>query len=157
MWHHFWLSPKNFTKTFYQNKLFVKLTQTYLKYGLSSYQATNFSTYWLNIKNTSSRFSKYYRRAIFENKLTNTLMSHRFRLASKKVYLATVTLLRYDTWFILFIQWYNPSRNLFFSKKNKFKSANKNLYYAPNVKLVTRVSYFLHLTVKRPANSFYQF
>ena len=157
LWHHCWLSPKNFTKTFYQNKLFVKLTQTYLKYGLSSCQTVNFKTYWLNTRKSNFNSSRYYRRAIFENKLTNELVNYRFRLASKKIYLATTTLLRYDSWFILFIQWYNPSYNLFLSKKNKNKNDSKYVYYLTNPKSVIRLSYFLNSTVKSSTSSIYCF
>ena len=111
-WHHFWYSDTCYSSYSQQDMLLKLLIDTYITYGSRVNTQLFWNSYWF--KTTRYTYSvnlqKYYRWASIINKLFHTVTNYRFRLTGEDLIRSRFNLLRFNSWVIINIFWFQPNK-----------------------------------------------
>ncbi len=121
-WYNFWYSDNRYSENLKQDSLFLKLLNIYLYYGISSSVNIFANFYWYSKNFKNLVFNSYTRLLTFKNPLLGTKSSYELRQKTESIYPMKVWLLRYNSWIIINLYWFQPLK-----KKNKnVRSKNKS-------------------------------
>jgi len=112
-WHHFWYSDSRYALNLQQDQVFTDLIQTYLTYGTVTHSAFFHSTFWYktSAKAATNDLKPYYRWAVTKGEEEHETMTARLRLASSETFQTRVSVLRFSSWFIVNLYWFQPDKD----------------------------------------------
>ena len=108
-WNHFWHSKKTFSKKLQQDTAILQLLTIFLKYGLKT--ATNYFGGYNSLINQPlpNHQHLYTRKVAFTNVEMGTEQMYNLRTKFSAFFSTTTTILRYNQWLIVLLQFYSPS------------------------------------------------
>ena len=122
-WQHFWYSKLKYNENPHRINLILKLLFLYLKFGLNLTKNIFFSTQWFLPSEKNKNTQHYYRWSFFYNNLSGGYTRHRFRIQSDTVYKTRASVLMYNNWLVVIIQWFEPDKYLR-NRVTKLKQVN---------------------------------
>ena len=162
-WHHFWYSDTRYAAYVQQDALVQLLIETYLTYGSNIKTTLFWSPYWLKttVYSKTTYFIKYYRWASIVNKVFYTSTNYRFRLLGEQLIKARFSLLRFNSWIVINLFWFQPNKahkrqllmpNLYSSLQTK----SEQLFVNNQVRRLRSILYYTQL-VATSARMLYDF
>lgn len=140
IWYKNWYTNSQYTKTLKIVYSFQKLITNYFKYGI--FYQNNFFRHFFWYKNTSSKKNQntptpgvknnlYFRKYYFSHQTLSIEHSYFIRLLTPEYFPLKVYTLKYNSWIIISVQWFKPSKkhtksNSFFLKKKHSIVMNSN-------------------------------
>ena len=115
-WNHYWYSDNKYHLFLQQDSLFLLLLKTYLKYGAETPMNFIKNLYWYkltNRQNTNPMKLNHRWYTVLEEELGYS-HSYIIRLETPEIFESQWTVLRFNKWIIITIQWFQPDK-----KKNK--------------------------------------
>ena len=129
MWNHYWYSDSSYSLNLGQDRVILDLTYTYLNYGTDHTYRLFWNNFWYK-SSPSPNFqvlSSYYRWIPLYSEILRTTSYYPFRVVSEERFETRVSVLRYNSWFILNLYWLQPDkvrrRKLRISKPYKYTAA----------------------------------
>lgn len=112
-WHNFWYSDTRYSMYAQQDELIQLLSETYLTYGSNVKTTLFWHPYWFKttIYKTTTYSLKYYRWASIVNKVFHTSTNYRFRLLGEQLIKARFSLLRFNSWVVINLFWFQPNKS----------------------------------------------
>jgi len=110
IWYNFWYSDNNYGKQVQQDRIFVKLLETYLTYGLENSQHRFSNKYWYRNKPKAVPVAAYYRYFIIDCLEVKFIIRLRLRCSMTDFYRMRVWILRYDRWLLINMYWFHPNK-----------------------------------------------
>jgi len=111
-WHHFWYSDVRYSLYVQQDKVIVDLVQLYIQYG--TVRSSVFSQKWFWYKTspqpTYLSIYRYYRWVTSEGRDPSESYTTSVRLAASEVFQTRVSVLRFDSWILINIYWFQPDK-----------------------------------------------
>ena len=111
-WQHYWYSDSCYALNVRQDKVFIDLVQTYVTYGSGTPVNTFWNKYWYKTQQPNKPHSPntYYKWITVTNQSTGELYQHRFRLEGEELFHTRVSILRFDSWILLNLYWFQPDK-----------------------------------------------
>lgn len=111
-WHNFWHSDSRYALMLQQDKAFTTLVQLYFKYGTVFASTFGHSTFWYKTgaKPSPLDLNYYYRWVTIKGTDQYESYTARLRLTSAESFQTRVSILRYDSWFIINLYWFQPDK-----------------------------------------------
>lgn len=111
-WHHFWYSDTHYSLYVQQDKIIADLIQLYLKYGTVHSSVFYRSFFWYKTSNKSrpNVLNYYYRWVTTEETEHAEAHTSRLRLESAEAFYTRVSVLRFDSWLIVNLYWFQPDK-----------------------------------------------
>lgn len=110
VWYNFWYSDTNYGQQVQQDRIFNRLLETYLTYGLETpYHKFNHS-YWYKKRSLTIPTATYYRHVTVARIEIRSATRFRLRCAMTDFYRMRVWVLRYDRWLIINMYWFHPNK-----------------------------------------------
>jgi hypothetical protein len=126
IWYNFWYSDTFYAAQVQQDRIFSKLLETYLAYGIESHRNRFSNLYWYKQSKVIIPATSYYRYVTIRRPVVKVVTTLRMRNGVKDFYRMRVWILRYDKWMLVNIYWFHPDKN----KKRKITQAiRKKLAY----------------------------
>jgi len=125
IWYHFWYSDKTYAKQVQQDRIFSKLLETYLTYGIETHHNHFMNLYWHKKIKKIVPVSSYYRHVTIRRPLIKLTTTFRLRNSMIDYYRMRIWILRYSNWIIINMYWFHPNKN----KKMTQKIIQKNIEY----------------------------
>ena len=114
VWHHFWYSDTSYNINLQHDKLILELIHIYLNYG-SNYSSRMFwNPFWYKSSNKPSfeNFKHYYRWIPIYSDVLRSTSTYQFRLVSDERFNTRINILKYNSWIILNLYWFQPDKGL---------------------------------------------
>lgn len=111
-WQHYWYSDSKYALNLRQDKIFIELVQVYLTYGSNVPSTLFWNSYWYktNPAPRSSVLRNYYRWSTVYNETLDSLNTYRLRLDGDEFFQTRVSILRFDSWILLNLYWFQPDK-----------------------------------------------
>ena len=111
-WHNFWHSDSRYALMLQQDKAFTTLVQLYFKYGTVFASTFGHNTFWYKTgaKPAPLDLNYYYRWVTIKGTDQYESYTARLRLKSAESFQTRVSILRYDSWFIINLYWFQPDK-----------------------------------------------
>ena len=131
-WHHHWYSDSRYALNLRQDKLATTLVQSYLSFGLDVPSNFFWNPYWFNTQaaEQSPDINRYYRWILAKSTALRSVTEYRLRIESEEVYQTFVTVLRFNSYFIINMYWFQPDKG----RKRRLMKArhfHKTISYDP--------------------------
>jgi len=110
VWYNFWYSDKIYAKQVQQDRIFTKLLETYLTYGLETNYYRFGHRYWYRKTATAIPTAAYYRHTTIDRPSIKSATRLRLRNSMIDFYRMRVWILRYDKWLIINMYWFHPNK-----------------------------------------------
>lgn len=126
-WHHYWYSDSNYASFLQQDKIFIELVQLYLKYGTVYSSTFSYSLFWHKTapKPKLVDLQLYYRWVTTRGREPHEVATSRLRLETAETFQTRASVLRFDSWFILNIYWFQPDK--FKNKRDRRSKTHKSV------------------------------
>ena len=111
MWYHFWYSDTTYGKQLQQDRIFSKLLETYLTYGLETHHNHFMSLYWYKRLKQSIPILTYYRQMTMTRSQIGVVTTFKLRKSMIDFYRMRIWILRYSNWLIINMYWFHPNKN----------------------------------------------
>ena len=111
-WHHYWYSDTRYSDNLQQDKVFVELVQIYLKYGTVYNSTFSYNLFWYKTapKPQLPKLHHYYRWVTTRGREAHEVVTSRLRLETAEIFQTRVSILRFNSWFIVNIYWFQPDK-----------------------------------------------
>lgn len=123
IWYHFWYADKTYGKQVQQDRIFSKLLEMYLTYGIETHYNHFTSIYWYKKIKKNIPVTSYYRHVTITRPLIRITTTFRLRKSMIDYYRMRIWILRYSNWLIINMYWFHPNKN----KKMVQKVIQKNI------------------------------
>lgn len=123
IWYHFWYADKTYSKQVQQDRIFSKLLETYLTYGIETHHNHFTNLYWYKKVKNNIPVTSYYRHVTITRPLIKMITTFRLRNSMTDYYRMRIWILRYSNWLIINMYWFHPNKN----KKMVQKIIQKNI------------------------------
>lgn len=110
-WYNFWYSDNNYASQVKQDKIFIKLINIYLIYGLSVPHNVFANLYWYAKHFKKLDFPSYFRWFTTKDTGRGKVETYAIRKSIDCVFPMRLWLLRYDNWLIINLYWFRPFKN----------------------------------------------
>ena len=112
MWYHYWYSDSSYSLNLSQDRLILDLTQTYLNYGTDHTTKLFWNSFWYksNLTPQTVDLKSYYRWLPLYSEILRTTSYYPFRTSSEERFNTRASVLRYNSWFILNLYWFQPDK-----------------------------------------------
>ena len=150
-WHHYWYSDTNYASFLQQDKIFIELVQLYLKYGTVYGSTFSHNLFWYKTaaKPKTANLQLYYRWVTTRGREAHEVDTSRLRLETAETFQTRVSILRFDSWFILNIYWFQPDK--FKNKRDRrSKTIKKVTSLATNSSTLSTLSKLNSLVTYNP-------
>jgi len=120
-WHHYWYSDSRYSQNLQQDKIIIELIHTYLTYGTNYTTSLFYNPFWYktSLNNHSMNLSSYYRWIPMYSEILRTTSYYQFRLTSSEKFNTRISILKYDSWLVVNLYWFQPDK----TGKNRLKKA----------------------------------
>lgn len=117
IWYHFWYSDTMYSSQIHQDKIFSKLLEVYLSFGIETHHRHFSNTYWFKNLKKSYPASSYYRYLTMKKTAVSEEISYRLRVEMHDVYRMRTWILRYGKWLIINMYWFQPYKKRIVAQK----------------------------------------
>ncbi len=120
-WSHSWYSDNRYSLYAKQDHVVLNLLKIYLMYGANTPKSVFKNSYWfksLTLKH-SLNFSYHYRWITVRNKTLQMTSTYPMRIAREETFDARVSVLRFNSWFVVNSYWFQPDKQ----RKHRMKKA----------------------------------
>jgi len=125
-WQHYWYSDSRYALNLAQDKMFIELIQVYLTYGSKVPENLFWNSYWYKTHSAPSKMPlhKYYRWITIYNETLDSLNTYRLRLDGEEFFQTRVSILRFDSWILLNLYWFQPDKR----RKRRMSKVRPEIY-----------------------------
>ena len=132
-WSVFWYSDNYYAKNLQQDRIFEKLLNIYLFYGLQTKTTFFLSTYWFYSKtlntNSSSKGlvsspNNYYRWFEYFDSGLGKKFKDCLRVKTRDVYMMKLWILKFVNWIVINVYWFKPIKGQESTNRYQFKTRN---------------------------------
>ncbi len=132
-WSVFWYSDNYYAKNLQQDRIFEKLLNIYLFYGLQTKTTLFLSTYWFYSKtlntNSSSKGlvsspNNYYRWFEYFDSGLGKKFKDCLRVKTRDVYMMKLWILKFVNWIVINVYWFKPIKGQESTNRYQFKTRN---------------------------------
>jgi len=136
-WHHYWYSDSRYALNLQQDSLVLDLLNVYLNYGSDFYTKMLWNAFWFKASTDDRRvnLTKYYRWVPVYSEIAMTSANYPFRLASEERFESRVNIMKFNSWYIVNLYWFQPD------KKRKQRLKRGRVKYATNFQTTSKNSY----------------
>ena len=121
IWYHFWYADKTYGKQLQQDRIFSKLLETYLTYGLETHHNHFSSLYWFKRSKKNIPTESYYRHVTIRRPLIKIVTTFRLRNSMTDFYRMRVWIMRYGNWLVINMYWFHPNKSRKVARKLIYK------------------------------------
>ena len=149
MWYHHWYSDSFYSLNLSQDRLILDLTHSYLNYGTDHSMKLFWSSFWYKrtLKPDTVDLKSYYRWLPLYSEILRTTSYYPFRTSSAERFNTRASILRYNSWFILNLYWFQPDK-----VRQRHLRIAKPYRYTSTTFIPQRSSSILSKTVKLLSN-----
>lgn len=111
-WQHYWYSDSRYALLANQDRIFIQLVQTYLRYGSGLPVSLFWNKYWFktSVEPKQLPLTKRYRIASFYDESTFSWQKYQARLEGNEFFQTRISILRLDSWLLLNLYWFQPDK-----------------------------------------------
>lgn len=134
-WHHYWYSDSRYYLNLQQDNIILDLLNTYLKYGINMQNNHFVNPFWYKTSPSTYHIPStltYYRWLTVYNETLRMTSTYRLRLESEETFQTRINVLKFNSWYVLNLYWFQPDKD----KKKLSKTARKKIT-TTNIKLET--------------------
>lgn len=112
MWYRHWYSDSSYSLMLGQDRVITDLCQIYLNYGTDHSARSFWNPFWYKKSSKPERNNPnhYYRWVPLYSEVLRTTSYYPFRLTSEERFNTRITVLRYNSWFIINMYWLQPDK-----------------------------------------------
>jgi hypothetical protein len=136
-WHHLWYSDTNYSLNWQHDTIFEKLIHTFLFFGLHAPNNLFANVYWYSKQFSRIQVPTYQRWFINDRKTIPLITKFSKRQERVCVFLMKLWIMRYGSWLIINLYWFNPDRNTRRIRRNSY--GHKDLLYINKPKGLTTI------------------
>ena len=116
VWHHYWYSDSRYSLNLQLDNSILTLLNIYLNYGSDFYTRMLWNSFWYKTSSWPKEVKqeKYYRWLSVYNDVSMSTNNYPFRLASEERFTTRISVLKFNSWYIINLYWFQPDK-----KKNK--------------------------------------
>jgi hypothetical protein len=131
IWYKKWYNNSNYAKTLKQVYTFEKLIKFYFKYGIFYYNNLFNNNFWYKNKSLIAKKSTtpynnilYFRKYYFSHRTLTIEHTYSIRNNTPEYFPLKLFIIKYNSWFIISVQWFKPFKA--YSRKTINKQRHNN-------------------------------
>ena len=130
-WSNMWFTDFNYSSTYRQDSIFIKLIELYLFYGLNLTYNVFTNRYWYSTYFDHLAIKSYRRWVIRKPNQFGEIMKYSLRQEADCLFPMKIWLMRYDNWLVINQYWFNPL------KRKRMVKANENPNHLDSLNLLS--------------------